>query len=69
MDCLSSLHTFANEIQPTLSSIREEKVKTAMARLIDNITASDAYLNQPERNIEARKCLLTIMADLSSYML
>ena len=44
-------------------------MKTALTRLMEDITSADPYLSMEERNIEARKSLLRIMADLSSYML
>lgn len=69
MDCLSSLRTFVNDVKPILASIREEKVKTALSHLLEEIASSSSYLSQEERSIEARKGLLRIMAALSSYML
>lgn len=69
MDCLSSLRTFANDVKPVFASIQEEKVKTALSHLLEEIASSSSYLSQEERSIEARKGLLRIMAALSSYML
>ena len=69
MDCLSSLRTFANDVRPVLASIQEEKVKTALSHLLEEIASSSSYLSQEERSIDARKGLLRIMAALSSYML
>lgn len=69
MDCLSSLRTFANDVKPILAFIQEEKVKTALSHLLEEIASSSSYLSQEERSIEARKGLLRIMAALSSYML
>ena len=69
MDCLSSLRTFANDVKPVLASIQEEKVKTALSHLLEEIASSSSYLSQEERAAMIRSNPFLASMLLSSYML